>query len=94
MPMTNAERQRKYRQSRPAAKENGQRHLFMWVDTEVLLALKRLATHYAVTDLDVLSRLVLEVDKATTPSFNDEAAWQAYIEAPLRRNRLRSSKRS
>jgi len=80
MAMTPAERQRAYRRSRQTAGENGERRINTWVSTGAALALARLARRDAVTQRDVLERLILAADKRITGRLDPSSPeWDAYF---------------
>jgi len=64
---TNAQRQAEYRAKRATAgaDNNGQRRIAVWVDTSTALALERLARRYAVTQREILRRLLHDEDQKT-----------------------------
>jgi hypothetical protein len=57
MALTGAERQRKYRENRKLAGDNGYRQINVWVSTEAALALKCLARRNGVTQRELIERL-------------------------------------
>lgn len=71
MSTSNAERQRKYRQNRQTAGENGQRQLNLWVSTGTKLNIERLASYYSVTQAELFERLVSVEYEAVTKSLSD-----------------------
>ncbi len=64
---TNAQRQAEYRAKRATAgaDNNGQRRIAVWVDTSAALALERLARRNAVTQREILQRLLHDEDQRT-----------------------------
>lgn len=85
MAKTNAQRQAEYRARRPhaGADKNGERKIAVWVDTSAALALERLARRYAVTQRQILERLLRDEDQRTLdqiPYNSDE--WNAYFGLP------------
>lgn len=74
MSLSNAERQARYRKSRPFAGPdgNGERQLNTWLSTGAWLALGRLAKHYAVTKREMLERLLMEENERVTRGMNEE----------------------
>lgn len=82
MAKTAAERQAAYRASRYQAgpNGNGERRLNTWVDTEVHLALERLARRYGVTQREMLERLIrAEDDRLLAGIKLDTPEWDAYF---------------
>jgi hypothetical protein len=82
MKKTAAERQAAYRKKRPfaGAAGDGERNLNTWVSTAAALALARLARHHAVSQREVLERLILAADEAILATLNvDEPAFAAYL---------------
>jgi len=82
MPKTNAQRQAEYRARRATAgaDNNGERKIAVWVDTSAALALERLARRYAVTQRQILERLLRDEDQKTLdqiPYNSDE--WNRYF---------------
>ncbi len=79
MAKSNAERQKAYRASRHQANDgNGQRRINTFVATKAALALNRLARHYAVTQREMLERLIEEADNALVSTM-DDAQFEHYI---------------
>lgn len=72
MALTPAERQRKYRESRKMAGENGYRQINAWVSTEAALALKRLARRHGVTQREMLERLLIDAQDTVMRGLSDE----------------------
>lgn len=67
---------------RPHARDekDGKRNIAVWVDTSAALALERLARRYAVTQRQILERLLRDEDQRTLdqiPYNSDE--WNAYF---------------
>jgi hypothetical protein len=60
MALTGAERQRKYRESRKLAGENGFRQINTWISTEAYEALRRMARRDGVTQREMLERLLIK----------------------------------
>jgi hypothetical protein len=60
MALTGAERQKRYRENRKLAGENGYRQINTWISTDAALALKRLARCYGVTQRELIERLLLK----------------------------------
>lgn len=60
MALTNAERQKAYRERRAFAGDNGERRINTWVSTSAAIALQRLSSSYGVTSREMLERLILE----------------------------------
>ncbi len=71
MQTSNAERQRKYRQNRQTAGENGQRQINLWVSTGTKLNIERLASCYSVTQAELIERLVSSAYEKVTKSLSD-----------------------
>jgi hypothetical protein len=80
MPSTNAQRQAVYRARRAEAGDNGDRRINTWVTTAAALALGRLAQPYAVTQREMLERLILSAETAVTDGLDpDSEAWREYF---------------
>jgi hypothetical protein len=84
--MDNAERQRLYRANRPTAGENGERRINTFVSTGAKLALTRLAARYAVTEREMLQRLIVDAEAELTGPMTD-SEFEAYQLPALRSNR-------
>jgi hypothetical protein len=84
--MDNAERQRQYRANRPTAGDNGERRINTFVSTGAKLALTRLAARYAVTEREMLQRLIMDAERELTDGMTD-SAFEAYLLPALRSNR-------
>jgi hypothetical protein len=69
--MTNAERQRAYRQRQA---EVG-KHLSVWVDVTAKRALERLSCRYGVTQRAMLERVLVEAESRTVEGLKDKAAY-------------------
>ena len=82
MAKTPAQRQADYRARRPLAGAggNGERRLNVWISTAADLALERLARRDAVTQREILQRLVIAEDDRITHALDpDSPQWQAYF---------------
>lgn len=82
MSKTNAQRQAEYRARRPhaGADKNGERKIAVWVNTSAALALERLARRYAVTQRQVLERLLRDEDQRTLDQIPyNSAEWDQYF---------------
>jgi hypothetical protein len=60
MALTGAERQRKYRENRKQAGENGYRQINTWISTEAYEALRRMARRDGVTQRELIERLLIK----------------------------------
>jgi hypothetical protein len=80
MAMTNAEKQRCYRE-RKLKDENGER-INLIVSVNAKLALKRLAAHNGLTQSAMLERILLEAQSAITQTLDDDQ-FKKYINAPV-----------
>ena len=79
MAKTAAERQQAYRKNRPLSGENGERRINTWVSTAASLALARLARRYAVTQREMLERLILNEDRIIKDALDiDQPEWNEY----------------
>jgi hypothetical protein len=86
MPETNAIRQRRYRDSRQTAGENGERRLNTYVTTATALALRRLSCRYGVTKREMVQRLVAEADDMIIQTLDmDKSEWEEYFLSPGQR---------
>jgi len=75
-----AERQAEYRKRRSNAGDNGERRINTWVNTSTSLALSRLANRYAVTQRQILEKLIMEADKKILDSLDiDSEDWKIYF---------------
>lgn len=80
MARSSAQRQAAYRQRRPAAGDNGDRRMDLWVTTGTALALARLARRQGVTQRDMLEQLVRAADAAVTATLApDTPDWDTYF---------------
>lgn len=80
MAKSGKERQAAYRKGRAYAGENGERRINTWVSTGAAYALKRLAKRYAVTQREMIERLVLAADQQIVNSLDpDSDEWREYI---------------
>lgn len=85
MSKTNAERQAEYRARRAAAgaQGNGERRLSAWIDTGAALALERLARRSAVTQRQILERLIAEEEQGILAAMEPESSeWDDYFRRP------------
>jgi len=72
MALTPAERQKRYRENRKLAGENGYRQLNAWISTEAYLALRRLAQRYSVTQREMLERLLVDAQETAMRAMTDD----------------------
>jgi hypothetical protein len=78
---TTAERQAAYRKRRATAGENGERRINTWVTTGAALALARLARRYAVTNREMVERLIIAADEDITATLDPTSPeWAAYFD--------------
>lgn len=78
MALTPAERQAAYRARRNEG--DGDRRLNTWVSTGTALALARLANRYAVTQREMLERLIAAADAQVLQGLElDTPEWNAYL---------------
>jgi hypothetical protein len=85
MAKTPAQRQAEFRANRhkAGADGNGQRRLNAWLDTSAALALERLARRYAVTQRQLLERLIREEDARILQTIElDSKEWNDYFQLP------------
>jgi len=73
MPLTNAEKQARYRATRPFASENGERRISSWVTTTASLSLDRLARHWGISQRKVLEKLIEATAKSETDGMTEKA---------------------
>ena len=73
MPLTNAEKQARYRANRPFASGNGERRITSWVTTSVSLSLDHLAKHWGISQREVLEKLIESAAKAETEGMTEQA---------------------
>lgn len=75
MALTNAERQKAYRQRRKfeGPDNNGERQLNTWISTKASVALKRLAKSYVVTERALIEKLILEADQTIADGLEFES---------------------
>lgn len=79
MALTNAERQKAYRQRRGYAGDNGERRINTWVSTAASIALQRLAVSYGVTNRDMLEKLLLEAQEKRIAELESEEDFQRFL---------------
>ncbi len=82
MTMTNAQRQAAYRKRRPlgGADGNGERLLNTWISTEASLALRRLASHYGVTQRLLLEGILRDEEENVLKTIElDTPQWDQYL---------------
>lgn len=72
MPLSNAERQAKYRAKRPIAKENGEYRLNTWLVSDAHFSLRRLASYHGISKKDTIEQLILKADQALRNSLSDD----------------------
>jgi len=88
---TNAMRQKRYRDARQTAGDNGERQLNTYVSTATALALRRLAGHYGVTKREMLERLVAEADDKILHTLDmDKSEWKEYFYPPVRARSIKA----
>jgi hypothetical protein len=71
MPLTPAERQRKYRENRKLA-DNGYRQINTWISTEAYEALRRMARRDGVTKRELLERMLIDAQNHLTSQMSDD----------------------
>jgi hypothetical protein len=77
---TSAMRQKRYRDARQTAGENGERRLNTYVATGTALALRRLSHRYGVTQREMLERLVGEADDKIISTLEPKTSeWDEYF---------------
>ena len=87
MALSNAERQRRYREARRGgAKDEARLNLFIGVSEH--LALERLAAHHGVTLRKMIETLASKADTEVVDGLElDTPEWDAYFDGALRRNK-------
>ena len=70
MPMTNAERQRKYRQRLKSTKDDLLARLHMLVSPACVAQLSRIARHQGITKREALERIMLEAENQLVSELN------------------------
>jgi hypothetical protein len=70
MPLSGAERQRKYRESRKLV-GNGFRQINMWISTEAYEALRRMAKRDGVTQREMLERVLIGAQEKIVREMSD-----------------------
>jgi len=71
MALTPAERQKRYRENRKLAGENGYRQINVWLSTEAAMALKRMAKRYSVTKREMLERVLVDAQDRIMRKMSD-----------------------
>ncbi len=71
-PLTNAERQARYKARRATAKKNGEYQLNTWLESDAHFALGRLASYRGLTKKALLEQLLVEADQSVQDSLNDK----------------------
>ncbi len=77
MALSNADRQRAYRQRHLAGVEGTRARLNMIVEQDAVLALRRLAAHKGQSQADTLRELILSAQNRVTSNMRGEA-WDKY----------------
>ena len=78
MPLSNAEKQRRYRQKKKETTE--QTKLVCYLPSQAAFNLRCLTKHYGMTQAELLTKLLAEADEAVTSEFiNDDSALEQYI---------------
>jgi hypothetical protein len=70
MPLSGAERQRKYRENRKLA-DNGYRQINTWISTQAYEALRRMARRDGVTQREMLERLLIDAQEKIVREMSD-----------------------
>jgi macrodomain Ter protein organizer (MatP/YcbG family) len=83
MAMTNAERQRRYRQKHLKDETGGKERLSLMLDFRAKLTLDRLAKRYTVTQAELIERLLREEQDRLLETLNAEEQ-TAYYDAVRR----------
>lgn len=80
MTNTSAQRQAQYRARRVSAGENGEMRINSWVASGTVLALRRLARRYGVTQREMLERLIAGADDPIVSALEPGTrAWDEYF---------------
>lgn len=79
MALSNAERQKAYRERRAFAGENGERRINSWVSTSTALSLQRLAASYGVTSREMLEKLIQEAEQKRVSELETEEDFQRFV---------------
>ena len=86
MPLSNAERQRRYRERRKYG-NNNEKRLNMFLRFEAHSALQRIAAHYNFTIKEALERFLIEMDKRIVDGLDiNKPEFDEYYEKPQRRS--------
>jgi hypothetical protein len=72
MALTPAERQKRYRENRKLAGENGHRQINTWISTEAYEALRRMARRDGVTQRELLERMLIDAQNHLTSQMSDD----------------------
>ena len=81
MPLTNAEKQARYRAARPYADNGeGERRIASWVTSHTSFSLERLARHFGISQREVLENIIEAATKSATAGMTDEALDQFHRE--------------
>jgi hypothetical protein len=86
MSSKNAERQAKYRETHLKSEDGTQSRLNMVIDMHAKLKLERLAVYYAVTQKEVLERILSQAEAAVTDDMHGDQANLYFDKNPLLRN--------
>ena len=73
MPLTNSEKQARYRANRPFASENGERRISSWVTSSASFSLDRLARHWGMSQRGVLEKLIEAAAKSEIEGMTEQA---------------------
>ena len=80
MTNTSAQRQAQYRTRRALAGENGEMRINAWVASGTVLALRRLARRYGVTQREMLEQLIAGADDPIISTLEPGTpAWDEYF---------------
>lgn len=90
-PKTPAERQKTYREK--AIRNDDKRRLNLLVDYRAKLSLERLALRYAVTQQDMLERIIGEYEEKLTQTFTDDEL-EAYFQKNLIKHQQKRERRA
>jgi hypothetical protein len=77
---TAAERQADYRDKKKYSGENIQENLNIWIESQTIRALERLAKSEKTTKLEMLKKLIDQADKKALKKAAEAGKWEEYWE--------------
>jgi hypothetical protein len=77
---TPAQRQEKYRENKRCSGENIKENINIWIESQTIRALERLAKSKKITKIEMLNLLIDQADKKAAKKASETGKWEEYWE--------------